>query len=106
VTDSESTAETIEDRNERSTEPPVVQPEHSDSRSTAAATDSFGWRGWVLLAVVAFSFVVVPVFSFVVVPVVVIWRPPLLPRWVALVALPMVPGILLGATAVWAALRG
>jgi len=98
VTDSESTAETIEDRNERSTEPPVVQPEHSDSRSTAAATDSFGWRGWVLLAVVAFSFVVVPV--------VVIWRPPLLPRWVALVALPMVPGILLGATAVWAALRG
>jgi len=98
VTDSESTAETIEDRDERSTEPPVVQPEHSDSRSTAAATDSFGWRGWVLLAVVAFSFVVVPV--------VVIWRPPLLPRWVALVALPMVPGILLGATAVWAALRG
>ncbi|HKL30253.1 MAG TPA: hypothetical protein VJ898_13425 [Natrialbaceae archaeon] len=98
MTDSESTAETIEDRNERSTEPPVVQPEHSDSRSTAAATDSFGWRGWVLLAVVAFSFVVVPV--------VVIWRPPLLPRWVALVALPMVPGILLGATAVWAALRG
>jgi hypothetical protein len=51
----------------------------------------------VLLAVVAVSFVVVPV--------VIIWRPPLLPRWVALVALPMVPGILLGATAVWAALR-
>ena len=97
MTDSDATTETAENRDERSKEPPVVQPGTADSRSAAATADSFGWRGWVLLAAVAFSFVVVPV--------VIIWRPPLLPRWVALVALPMVPGILLGATAVWAALR-
>jgi hypothetical protein len=97
VTDPDATTETAENRDERSKEPPVVQPEHCDSRSAAGTSGSLGWRGWVLLAVVAVSFVVVPV--------VIIWRPPLLPRWVALVALPMVPGILLGATAVWAALR-
>lgn len=98
MTNPDTAAETADDRDERSEDPPVVQVERPDARSAGEPSDSFGWHGWILLAVVAFSFVVAPV--------VILWRPPMLPRWVALVAFPMLPGMLLGATAVWAALRG
>lgn len=74
-----------------------MSAERGDPTSTESKDDSFGWRGWVLLSVVAFSFLLAPAL--------ILWHPPLLPRWVALVAFPMLPGILLGATAVWASLQ-
>lgn len=58
----------------------------------------FDWRGWTLVGVI--------VLSFLVVPAIVLWRPPSLPFRVALLILPLVPAFLLGATAVWAAVRG
>jgi len=60
--------------------------------------DSFGWRGRVLLAVVAFSFVVAPV--------VIVWRPPILSDVDALFAFSMFSAVLVAAVAVWAAVRG
>lgn len=53
-----------------------------------------GTRGWILLATV--------VLSFFVVPGVVLARPPGLPFEVALLVLPLLPAVLLGAIAVWA----
>lgn len=84
-----------------------VEPDDgSGAYPTQAPTaEEFGWEGWLLVAVLIFSFLVVP-------PAIV-----LLPeaRGVvaslgltmrdAYLALPMVPAILLGATAVWAAVR-
>ncbi len=67
----------------------------ADSAADGAA---FDWRGWLLVAVV--------VLSFVVVPVVIVLRPPQIPFEAAFLALPMVPAVLLGATAVWVAVRG
>jgi hypothetical protein len=57
----------------------------------------FDWRGWVVVVVVAVSFLVVPV--------VIVYRPPSLPYWTALLALPMLPALLLGAAAVWGTTR-
>lgn len=67
--------------------------------------DTFDWRGWMLVGVV--------VFSFFVVPSVILFLPHA--RWIlsllglswrqAYLVLPMVPAILLGLTAVWAALQ-
>jgi hypothetical protein len=54
-------------------------------------------RGWVLIGVLAFCLLVVPL--------VILWRPPGLPYWVALLALPMLPAFLLGAVGVWATTR-
>lgn len=62
-----------------------------------ASDRSFDWRGWTLVAVL--------VFAFFVAPALIVWRPPSLPYWVALLALPMLPGILLGVLAVWATTR-
>jgi hypothetical protein len=71
----------------------------------APPSETFGWRGWVLVCVVIVAFLVVPVALLY------------LPRAQALVAslgltlrdaylvLPLVPAFLLGVTAVWAALR-
>jgi hypothetical protein len=89
--------ETTTDRNAGPPERSTLNAERGDPRPTESKGDSFGWRGWVLLSVVAFSFFLAPIL--------ILWRPPMLPRWVALVAFPMLPGILLGATAVWASLQ-
>jgi hypothetical protein len=71
----------------------------------APPSETFDWRGWVLVGVVVVAFLVVPAALLY------------LPRAQALVAslgltlrdaylvLPLVPAFLLGATAVWAALR-
>jgi len=69
------------------------------------AQSEFGWRGWVLVAVV--------VVSFLVVPATVLYLPQA--EWAvvslglslrqAYLVLPLVPAVLLGATAVWAAVR-
>ncbi|MEF8854831.1 MAG: hypothetical protein V5A24_04985 [Haloarculaceae archaeon] len=84
-----------------------VEPdEGSVTYPTQAPTpEEFGWEGWLVVGVLILSFLVVP-------PAIV-----LLPEARGLVAslgltmrdaylaLPMVPAILLGATAVWAAVR-
>jgi hypothetical protein len=62
-----------------------------------SADREFDWRGWTLVGVVVFAFVVAPLVVYV--------RPPQLPWWVALVVFPLLPAILLGATAVWATTR-
>ncbi|WP_227133486.1 hypothetical protein [Halorubellus salinus] len=61
------------------------------------ADRSVGSRGWVLLGVLAFSLIGAPLL--------ILFRPPSLPYWAALLALPMLPAILLGAVGVWATTR-
>jgi hypothetical protein len=61
------------------------------------ADRSVGRRGWVLVAVLAFSLLGAPLL--------ILWRPPGIPYWAALLALPMLPAILLGAVGVWATTR-
>jgi len=68
-------------------------------------SDEFGWRGWVLVGVIVVAFLVVPAAIL------------FLPQAQGVVAslgltlrdaylvLPLVPAFLLGATAVWAAVR-
>ena len=67
--------------------------------------ETFDWRGWILVGVV--------VFSFLVVPITILFLPHArsliesfgLTLRAAYLALPMLPALLLGATAVWAAVR-
>jgi hypothetical protein len=61
------------------------------------AERSVGRRGWVLLGVLAFSLLGAPLL--------ILFRPPSIPYWAALLALPMLPAILLGAVGVWATTR-
>jgi len=75
----------------------VHEPEGT-ATSDAAADREFDWRGWTLVGVI--------VVCFLVVPAVILLRPPSLPFRVAFLILPLVPAFLLGATAVWAAVRG
>lgn len=73
--------------------------------SQVATPDSFDWRGWLVVVMVFVTFVVVPAF--------VLYLPEA--HWVltaigfsrrqAYVVFPMVPAIVLGVTAVWAAVR-
>jgi hypothetical protein len=53
-----------------------------------------GTRGWVLVGAVLVSFFVVPLS--------ILFRPPSVPFEVAFLVLPLLPGFLLGAAAVWA----
>jgi hypothetical protein len=80
------------DRGARDDEDGDLQGAHPDS-----AERSVGRRGWVLLAVLAFSLLGAPLL--------ILWRPPGIPYWAALLALPMLPAILLGAVGVWATTR-
>lgn len=59
-----------------------------------APDEGLGTRGWVLVGAV--------IVSFFVVPGVVLVRPPGLPFEVALLVLPLLPAVILGAVAVWA----
>ncbi|WP_439027325.1 hypothetical protein [Haloarchaeobius sp. DT45] len=67
----------------------VVHPDSVDRE--------FDYRGWALVGVI--------VFAFLVAPIVVYLRPPQLPYWVALLAFPMLPALFLGVMAVWATTR-
>ena len=69
----------------------------ADAPHPAEVDREFDWRGWTLVGVLVFAFVVAPLVVYV--------RPPQLPWWVALVVFPLLPAILLGATAVWATTR-
>ena len=91
-------ADAVDERPDSPSDSTVRSPTTRDVERDGPDAESFGWRGWTLLGVVAFSFVVAPI--------VIVWNPPVIPYWVALVAVPMLPGILLGVTAVWAAIRG
>lgn len=71
--------------------------EESDA-ATGAELDGFGARGWVLVAIVALSVLVVPgvIYLYPAAP-----ATAGLPFFAAMLALPMLPALLLGLTAVW-----
>ena len=82
--------------------PTAADPVNADQDDA----DGFGDRGWVLVGVVVFSFLVVPgaIYLFPSAP-----AEAGLPFFAAMLALPLVPAALLGLTAVWsmtAATRG
>ena len=99
-TDSESTGGYVhdpaafDDEGERVETSGAAPP---DSPHPDAAERSFDWRGWALVGVMLFSFVVAPL--------VVYLRPSPLPWRVTLIVMPLLPALLLGATAVWATTR-
>ena len=62
-----------------------------------AADREFNWRGWVLVGVVVFAFVIAPM-------TILLWPPDVGFRFGYLV-LPMLPAILLGLVGVWATTR-
>jgi hypothetical protein len=77
---------------------PGEGPGESDDPPHPATTDrSWGWRGDVLLAVMFVSLIVAPLVVFL--------RPPAIEWRVRLLILPMLPGLLLAAVAVWATTR-
>jgi len=67
--------------------------------------EGFGWRGWILVGVVVVSFLVVPgaILYLPYAQSAVAWLG--IDFRTAYLTLPMIPAILLGATAVWAAVR-
>lgn len=71
---------------------PSDEPRHPD-----AAEREFDWRGWTLVATLLLAFVIAPLTVYV--------RPPALPYWVALIVMPLIPALVLGAVAVWATTR-
>ncbi len=68
-----------------------------DPAHPATADREFDWRGWVLVGVIFFAFIVAPV-------AIVLW-PPGVSYLFALLILPLVPAVLLAVTAVWATTR-
>ncbi|MFB6155010.1 MAG: hypothetical protein ABEJ22_03880 [Haloferacaceae archaeon] len=84
----------------------VHRPGEQDGAESRGADgeDELGRAGWVLVAVVVFSVLVVPgvIYLYPATP-----GEAGLPFFAAMLALPMVPALLLGATAVWSlAARG
>jgi hypothetical protein len=70
----------------------VDDPIHPD-----AADREFDWRGWTLVGVIIFAFVISP-------GIILLW-PPATDYLFALIVLPLVPAVLLAVTAVWATTR-
>ena len=69
------------------------------------AQEEFDWRGWVLVGVIAVSFLVVPA-SILYLPYAQGFIASIGISWTqAYLTLPMIPALLLGGTAIWAALR-
>ncbi|MFB6301319.1 MAG: hypothetical protein ABEH78_00425 [Haloferacaceae archaeon] len=92
---------------DRADPPATGAADASESRSAAeagavtsagAAPDGFGTRGWVLVGAVALSTAVVPglIYAFPALP-----ADAGLPFLVAMLVLPLLPAVLLGAAAVW-----
>jgi hypothetical protein len=80
-------------------EPEAAYPAHAPS------SDEFGWEGWVLVGVLLVSFLLVPPAIIYLPEAQGVVRSLGLTMRDAYLALPMVPAILLGAVAVWAAVR-
>lgn len=86
-------------------EEPTAERQPQRPQYAPPKQEGFGWRGWVLVSVV--------VVSFLVVPATILYLPQAQSAvaWLgvdfrtAYLTLPMIPAILLGATAVWAAMR-
>ncbi|MDL5362669.1 hypothetical protein [Halalkalicoccus sp. NIPERK01] len=71
---------------------PGVEP------ATSPDEREFDWRGWTLVGVI--------VFAFLVAPAVILFHPPdALPFFVAYLVLPLLPAVLLGFVAVWSTTR-
>ena len=70
----------------------VDEPAHPD-----AVDREFDWRGWVLVGVIVFAFIISPA-------AIMLWPPDVAYRF-ALLILPLVPAVLLAVTAVWATTR-
>ena len=70
-----------------------LEPTHPD-----AVDREFDWRGWLLVGVIVFAFVIAPVAIYLVPPGADGYR-------FALLVLPLAPAILLAVTAVWATTR-
>lgn len=68
-----------------------------DPTHPAAANREFDWRGWVLVGVIVFAFVVSPLAIY-------LW-PPGVSYLFALIILPLFPAFVLGLAAVWATTR-
>lgn len=88
------------------------EPEQDRSGSAARrphyappTQEQFDWRGWVLVGVVVLSFLVVPVSILYLPQAQSLVKSLGLTLRAAYIALPMVTAVVLGATAVWAALR-
>lgn len=89
-----------EDRNDGGSEPAARRPHYAPPRQ-----EQFDWRGWTLVGVVVLAFLVVPV-SILFLPQAQSLIEALgLTLQAAYIALPMATAVVLGATAVWAALR-
>ena len=68
-----------------------------DPAHPADADREFDWRGWTLVGVIFFAFVIAPIVTYL--------RPPQLPYFPALIAFPLLPALGLGVVAVWATTR-
>lgn len=71
----------------------------------AETSDEFGWEGWALVGMVVVGFLVIPVAILVLPAAQGVVRSLGLTLRAAYLALPLVPAFLLGAVAVWSALR-
>lgn len=60
--------------------------------------ESFVWRDWILVGLIALCFLVIPATILIL--------PPVRPFKFAYLVLPLIPAILLGLVAVWSAQRG
>ncbi|QLG50917.1 hypothetical protein [Natrinema halophilum] len=85
------------DGTEKSGEPGNSDP-GSESPHPETADREFDWRGWLLVAVIVFAFLVVPAAIFFVPPGAEGYR-------FALLILPLAPAAVLAITAVWATTR-
>lgn len=68
-------------------------------------SDEFEWRGWLLVGIVVISFLVIPASILYVQEAQWVLEATGLSLRQAFIALPMIPAILLGGTAIWAAVR-
>ena len=87
------------------------QGEDRESETTAGKprqapqSDEFEWQGWVLVGVVVVSFLVIPASILYVQQAQWVLEATGLSLRQAFIALPMIPAILLGGTAIWAAVQ-
>jgi len=83
---------------EEGTEEPAGGGGSLEPTHPAAANREFDWRGWALVGVIFFAFIIAPVTIYLVPPGVEGYR-------FALLVLPLAPALLLAITAVWATTR-